>query len=96
MKNLNKQPVVCGEYSRLGYQVWMFKDCGRGTVFASQDALYTAGNSQYDSTLTFRPGTAGTLSLRQIRGSCIQTTRELAKDRKAKFGGVERSEDDQS
>jgi len=77
--NRTKQPpVIHGEYSRLGYEVWM---AGR--------VVYSAGNHVHDST---QPATCreDRLPLRTIRKFCQRTTREIAVERGGIFAGVER------
>ena len=77
-----QQPVIHGEYSRNGYEVWIG---GR--------AVYAAGNHVHDST---QPAMCqqDRLPLRTIRKFCIRTTREIAAERRGIFAGVERVKED--
>ena len=73
------QAVVAGEYSVHGYAVLLCRRTGVETV-------YTAGNHPQDSQTVTPKG----VGLRQIRGFCIRTCREIAGERHALFGGVSR------
>lgn len=77
-----QQPVIHGEYSRNGYDVWM-----------DDQVVYSAGNHIHDST---QPATCekDRLPLRTIRKFCIKTTREIAIERRGIFAGVERVKED--
>jgi hypothetical protein len=82
-KNRTKQPpVIHGEYSRNGYEVW---NNGR--------LVYAAGNHVHDST---QPAMCeeDRLPLRTIRKFCIKTAREIAAERRGSFAGVERVGED--
>jgi len=74
----NQQPVVCGEYNRNGYDVWVG---GR--------LVYAAANHVQDST-QYATCEADRLPLKAIRKFCIQTAREIAAERGGRFAGVER------
>ncbi len=73
---MKKPPLVRGEYSGHGYEVWI-----GGRV------VYSAGNHVHDST---QPAMCehDRLPLRTIRKFRIKTTREIATERGGRFGGV--------
>jgi hypothetical protein len=73
-----KPPVIHGEYSRDGYEVWI-----------GSRLVYTAGNHVRDST-QLAMCEEDRLPLRTIRKFCIKTTREMAAERREVFAGVER------
>ena len=70
---------VTGEYSGNGYAVSVTS--GRGTRTA-----YTAGNNPSDSQAVSGAG----LGLRTLRRFCVRTCREIAAERRARYGGVTR------
>jgi len=72
-------PVVRGEYSRDGYQVWV---AGR--------VVYSAGNHALDSQ-EYATRKRDRLPLTTLRKFCIKTTGEIAHERNGSFGGVERA-----
>jgi hypothetical protein len=71
-------PVVRGEYSRDGYEIW------RGDRL-----VYWAGNHAHDSS---QPALCreDQLPLARIRQFCIRTAREIAAEQGGRFVGVER------
>ena len=71
--------TVTGEYCRHGYSVLLCRPGGVGVV-------YSAGNNPRDSQQAASSG----VSLRQLRGFCIRTCREIATERRAAYGGVTR------
>jgi hypothetical protein len=71
--------IIAGEYNDHGYVVLL---CSSTWVHT----LYSAGNHPQDSQ-TVTPNGVG---LRQIRGFCIRTCREIAGEHRAFFGGVSR------
>lgn len=78
--------TVTGEYGRCGYAV--FVSSGRGTR-----AVYTAGNNPSDSQA--RPDGAA-LGLRTLRRFCVRTCREIAAERRARYGGVSRIHEEET
>lgn len=77
-----KPPFVTGEYSRHGY-----------TVFVNGRETYSAGNCYWDSTVTVKPGSHGSVSLRRLRQHCGLTARHMARERHVRFAGIERVEE---
>jgi hypothetical protein len=77
--------TIIGRYNRQGYTVVEIKSNGEETE------LYQAGNNPQDSGVSqsFSNG----LSLTTLRKYCIETSREVAKERAVKYGGVERDEE---
>lgn len=71
--------IVMGEYNRHGYTVLI---CHHGKV----RTVYSAGNNPQDSQ---QQACAG-VSLRQLRGFCQKTCREIAMERHADYGGITR------
>lgn len=71
--------IITGEYSERGY-----------TVFQNNEPVYSAGNHVGDSAAYVQPGSAGAVPSRQLRVFCIRTCREMAAEKNARFGGVER------
>ena len=77
--------VTSGEYNRNGYTVRTI----RGTAIVHE---YSAGNHKLDSQ---QPGNSPfSHTLRAMRGFCIRTARDIAEEKHAKFGGVERIADE--
>lgn len=73
-----QRPIVRGEYSRNGYEVWI-----------ADRVVYAAGNHVHDSTQ--RAMTKhDRLPLKTIREFCIKTAHEIADEQNGTFGGVER------
>jgi len=79
---MKKAPIVHGEYSRHGYEVWI---AGR--------TVYAAGNHIHDSSQVAM-SEEERLPVRTIRRFCIKTTREIAVERGGVFAGVEQVEED--
>jgi hypothetical protein len=71
--------TVTGEYNENGYTVLLC--CARGVR-----VVYFAGNHPQDS----QEHTPTGVGLRRMRGFCIRTCREVAGERRAKYGGVTR------
>jgi len=69
--------VVCGEYSATEYE-----------VLKNGQPIHSAGNALGDSTMIV-PAERG-VGLRTMRKFCINTTKQLAKENKAIYGGVDR------
>ncbi len=82
---IRRRPVVRGEYNRNGYEVW-----------SGGQHVYSAGNHVQDSS---QPALCqqDRLPLKTIRQFCIKTAREIAKEQRGRFAGVERvaEEEDQ-
>jgi hypothetical protein len=76
--------VAVGEYSLEGYEVSVIQ----GTRTA---AHYAAGNHKQDSTVRAEPGSLEALSLAQLRRFCQKTTKEMADEHQAVYGGVEKA-----
>ena len=70
--------IVTGEYGRRGYTVFVCS--GRGAR-----SVYSAGNNPSDSQA--RPEGPG-LGLRALRRFCMRTCKEIAAERRARYGGV--------
>jgi hypothetical protein len=77
-----QRPVVRGEYSRNGYEIWC---AGR--------VLYSAGNHVKEST-QYATTERDRLPLKIIRRFCIKTAHEIAAEQNGAFGGVERVAED--
>lgn len=77
-----KKQIVTGDYNLSGYNVCLGDEC-----------IYWAGNHAKDSQ-QHAPAGADALPLRTIRSFCIKSTRELAAQHKAEYGGVTRIEDE--
>ena len=73
--------IVTGTYYQQGYYV--NSDDGR--------ELYSAGNCAADSTCIVDIDDVEALSLRALRSYCIKTTRSIAGERFARYGGVTRA-----
>lgn len=71
--------LVTGEYSQAGY-----------TIFANDMPVYQAANNPWDSTESLPVGDRDALPIKTIRRHCIRTAKEIAAERAAKYGGVER------
>jgi hypothetical protein len=77
---------IIGYYNTLQYRVVLFdKD-----VNTDGKDIYTAGNSPFESQ-TYVSADEG-VGLRTMRKYCIQTSKELAKENKAQYIGVERED----
>jgi hypothetical protein len=77
-----QRPVVRGEYSRNGYEIWC---AGR--------VVYSAGNHVKEST-QYATTKRDRLPLKTIRRFCIKTAHEIAEEQRGTFGGVERVAED--
>ena len=77
------QKVVIGEYSEEGYEVQVVS--GARIVHS-----YAAGNHRQDSAQSATLGATEALRLREIRKLCVRTTREITREHRARYGGVER------
>jgi len=77
--------IVFGHYNRDGYTVLQ----SRGGKITE---LYHAGNHTLDSAQT-APAANTREPLRRLRSYCIKTTREMAQEAKATYGGVSREEE---
>lgn len=76
-----RKPVVSGEYTRNGYEIW----------YGGQ-VVYSAGNHVHDSTQCATTK-EDRLPLKAIRRFCIRTAHEIAEEQNGTFGGVERVEE---
>lgn len=76
-----KKKVVTAEYNHFGYE-----------VFVDGAPVYQAGNAVGDSTVAV-PAERG-VGLQKLRQYAVQTAKEIAKERGARFGGVERTADE--
>ena len=78
---MNKpKKVVTGQYNRLVYE-----------VFLDGQQVCSCGNAHGDSTLVV-PANEG-IGLKTLRRFCAKTTREIANESKARYGGIERVAD---
>jgi hypothetical protein len=77
------QKVVIGEYSEEGYEVQVVS--GARIVHS-----YAAGNHRQDSAQSATLGATEALRLREIRKLCVRTAREITREHRARYGGVER------
>ncbi len=76
---------VVGYYNELWYSVFMYSDDEPTGI-----ELYRAGNSPYDSQgYTSKEDGVGLATMKRY---CEQTSREIAKEKKSKFIGVEYQE----
>ena len=73
--------VVVGEYCEWGYEVQVI----RGSRILHS---YAAGNHQQDSQQRAALGSPEACSLRHIRGNCVHTAKDIARERRALYGGV--------
>ena len=81
--NKRAKKVVVGEYSEWGYEVQLIR---RSRIFHS----YAAGNHKQDSQQRAALGSPEACGLPQIRRDCIRTARDIAREHRAKYGGVTR------
>lgn len=81
---------LVGFFSEDGYNVWRQID-GK---LPGDDALYTAGNSPYDSTITMNPDDPDCESLETLKGYCEQTGKDMAEELGIPWGGC--SQEDSS
>ena len=84
-RRAGRRAVVAGEYSAHGYAVLLCRSTGVSTV-------YTAGNHPQDSQVVTLAG----VGLRRMRGFCLRTCREIAEERRARFGGVSRAPEEEA
>ena len=77
------QKVVIGEFSEEGYEVQIVS--GARIVHS-----YAAGNHRRDSTQSAASSTPEALRPREIRKLCVRTAREITREHRARYGGVER------
>ena len=75
--------VIYGEYDRYGFSV----------LSTDGSCLLWEGNHALDSGQSVPPGSINSVGLRTLRSWCIENTRELAKEHKAIYGGIERREE---
>jgi hypothetical protein len=82
MKSTTAKRPVHGQYNRNGYEVWL-----------GDQLVYSAGNHVQDST---QPALReeDRLPLKTIRQFRIKTAREIAREHRGRFVGVERAEED--
>ena len=78
-----KNNIVTGCYDGNGY-----------AVFFNNTQIYSAGNSPYDTYNVIDPPWA--LSIETLRDYCINMTKEIAKEQKAEYGGVEKRQKDRN
>ena len=77
--------VALGEHDLSGYEVLVLE--GGRTVHN-----YSAGNHRQDSTQPAPIGSPEALTLAEIQKMCQKTTREMATEHGAKYGGVTQRE----
>ncbi|GMV81454.1 MAG: hypothetical protein AMXMBFR7_26380 [Planctomycetota bacterium] len=77
-------PKICGEYNEHGYEVFQVGPDGI-------ESIYQAGSAHGESAPVSHEGPG--LSLIQIATLCRKTTRELAAERGAEYGGIDRAFD---
>lgn len=87
-RNRKLQAVVVGEYSQWGYEVQVV----RGSRILHS---YAAGNHKQDSQQRAALGSPEACSLRQVRTNCVRTTKDIARERQARYGGVTRQTEEQ-
>lgn len=80
MKN---QKILYGEYNQSGYNLLLID--GKDTK-----DIYSAGNSNQDSTVIVSPNDPSAVPLKTIRKFCIQTGKEMAKEKGWKWEGAYR------
>jgi hypothetical protein len=71
--------VFIGSYNEYGYAV---------VNHTTSTVVYTAGNSLYDSQTYLEPSDERAVSLALMREFCQETTRDIARENKAEYGGV--------
>ena len=79
-----KKKTVIGFYSHHGYEI---------IVLENSDTVYSASNHRFDSTQSSSIGSPNCLSLREIRGFCIKTGKEIAKEKGWIWEGATRIEE---
>ena len=87
--NKSAKKVVLGEYSEEGYEVQVVSGA---RILHS----YAAGNHRRDSTQSAASSTPEALRPREIRKLCVRTAREITREHRARYGGVERKPPTQS
>ncbi|HOC54010.1 MAG TPA: hypothetical protein PKI20_00165 [Verrucomicrobiota bacterium] len=87
-RNAKVQAVVVGEYSQWGYEVQVV----RGSRILCS---YAAGNHKQDSQQRAVPGAPEACNLRQLRKNCVCTAKDIARERRALYGGVTRQTEEQ-
>jgi hypothetical protein len=75
---MKKKRIVSGEYNQYGYTVWL-----------NNEIIYASGNHTQDSQQS-ATNEQDCLTLRQVRSLCIKTVKDIARENKAVYGGVER------
>jgi len=88
-RNAKLQAVVVGEYCQWGYEVQVV----RGSRILCS---YAAGNHKQDSQEVASLGSPEACSLRRVRRNCIRTAKDIARERRALYGGVTRQTEEQS
>ncbi len=83
---MKRKPVLEGYYNRNGYYV---------IEATTGNEVYVAGNHALESTTRVDPGSPPALSLKVLRKFCAQTTRDLAREHRAAYGGIARVEDEE-
>lgn len=77
-----------GTFNEYGYRIF------KSDLQNSLEEVCAAGNSQFDSTQVFEPGSQGTIGLYEIEACCNDSGREIAKENNAKWLGCEYDETD--
>lgn len=80
IRRIGKPLVLRGEYHETGYEIWVAGPNVR--------PLYSAGNAPGDSQMVVPPERG--VGLKTLRKFCVQTGKEMAFERFAKWGGAER------
>ena len=65
-----------------------FNECGY-TVFSDGEEIYSAGNHWADSQASVPPGSVDAVPLATLRRFCASTAKDMAKERRERYGGVE-------
>ena len=78
-----KQFIV-GYYSPYGYEINLLDSNGQ-----IKETLHTTRNHKFDSYQGLPLGHKHSLSLKEIKNCCIQTSKEISKEKGIKFVGVE-------
>jgi hypothetical protein len=80
---MSKPPFITGFYDRTGY-----------TVCVDMVNVYSAGNLAADSAVIVAPWTSYALPLRTIRRYCLRVAKEIAREKRGIFTGIERQEEE--
>lgn len=72
-------PAIHGEFNEMGYYV----------LLNGQQEIYVAGNCRADSAAVVDLDSTAALPLSVIKKHCVQTAKEIAKEKGAKYKGVE-------